>query len=247
MVTLRTLAEELDLSIGTVSLALNRSPRVNPATVRRVLELAEKRQYRPSNIGRALQSGKSRLIGCLFSSLLNSFFYELVEGIGRRAAASRYGLLTSWRSDSDPMEQVNLMLAHRVEGILFAGATPELPAIAAQLEANGIPTVFCSSHHHGNLPFVVTDDFTGGGMAATFLLGNGHRNILLQQYPLQARVDGGMTKLNEAGISPLLFRKAEELPESREEFEARAILFYILMQLKNLLEAKREFVEAKHG
>ena len=41
--------------------------------------------------------------------------------------------------------------------------------------------------------------------------------------------------------------KAEELPESREEFEARAILFYILMQLKNLLEAKREFVEAKHG
>lgn len=33
--------------------------------------------------------------------------------------------------------------------------------------------------------------------------------------------------------------KAEELPESREEFEARAILFYILMQLKNLLEAKK--------
>lgn len=34
----------------------------------------------------------------------------------------------------------------------------------------------------------------------------------------------------------------EPLPESREEFEARAILFYILMQIKNLLEVKREFV-----
>lgn len=34
----------------------------------------------------------------------------------------------------------------------------------------------------------------------------------------------------------------EPLPESREEFEARAILFYILMQIKNLLEVKREFI-----
>ena len=35
--------------------------------------------------------------------------------------------------------------------------------------------------------------------------------------------------------------KGQKLPENREEFEARAILFYILMQLKNLLELKREF------
>ena len=230
MVTLRTLAEELDLSIGTVSPALNRSPRVNPETVRRVLDLAEKRQYRPSYIGRALQSGKSRLIGCLFTSLLNSFFHELVEGIGRRAAASHYGLLTSWRSDSDLREQVNLMLAHRVEGILFAGATPELPAIAAQLEENGIPTVFCSSHHHGNLPFVVTDDFAGGGMAAAFLLENGHRNVLVQHYPLQSRVDGGMAALTRAGAATTLFRQKEELPEAIRKSGATGVIFQTDME-----------------
>lgn len=36
--------------------------------------------------------------------------------------------------------------------------------------------------------------------------------------------------------------KSQKLPDTREEFEARAILFYILMQLKNLLELKREFI-----
>jgi len=36
--------------------------------------------------------------------------------------------------------------------------------------------------------------------------------------------------------------KGQELPVSREEFEARAILFYILMQLKNLLQLKRGFM-----
>ena len=36
--------------------------------------------------------------------------------------------------------------------------------------------------------------------------------------------------------------KQEALPESREEFEARAILFYVLLQLEELLRIKRRFV-----
>lgn len=36
--------------------------------------------------------------------------------------------------------------------------------------------------------------------------------------------------------------KSQKLPETREEFEARAILFYILMQMKTLLQIKRQFV-----
>lgn len=39
----------------------------------------------------------------------------------------------------------------------------------------------------------------------------------------------------------LLQMRKQRLPRSREEFEARAILFYILMQIRNLLELKREF------
>ena len=40
----------------------------------------------------------------------------------------------------------------------------------------------------------------------------------------------------------LVVMKDQPLPESREEFEARAILFYILMQLKSLLQLKRDFI-----
>lgn len=39
--------------------------------------------------------------------------------------------------------------------------------------------------------------------------------------------------------------KEQPLPERREEFEARAILFYILMQIRNVLEIKREFVRGR--
>ena len=51
-------------------------------------------------------------------------------------------------------------------------------------------------------------------------------------------VEGLLEKL-EALLTGM---KSQPLPDSREEFEARAILFYILMQVRQFLEIKREFV-----
>lgn len=36
--------------------------------------------------------------------------------------------------------------------------------------------------------------------------------------------------------------KEEQLPQTREEFEARAVLFYILKQLQIFLELKRQYI-----
>lgn len=55
-------------------------------------------------------------------------------------------------------------------------------------------------------------------------------------------VEGLLEKL-EALLAQM---KGQPLPDSREEFEARAILFYILMQVRQFLEIKREFV-LSHG
>lgn len=45
----------------------------------------------------------------------------------------------------------------------------------------------------------------------------------------------------------LLKMKAQQLPVSRDEFEARAILFHILMQLKSLLELKRDYMAGQEA
>lgn len=59
-----------------------------------------------------------------------------------------------------------------------------------------------------------------------------------QEYHRDNTVEGLLSELEELFIQ----MKAQPLPESREEFEARAILFYILMQIRRLLILKREFV-----
>lgn len=53
--------------------------------------------------------------------------------------------------------------------------------------------------------------------------------------------DNTVEGLLEQQKSLLAEMKAQPLPGSREEFEARAVLFYILMQIKQFLEIKREF------
>ena len=61
-----------------------------------------------------------------------------------------------------------------------------------------------------------------------------------QGYHKDNTVEGLLEKLDR-----LLFAmKEENLPACREEFEARAILFYILKQLEKLLMIKREFIRA---
>lgn len=50
-------------------------------------------------------------------------------------------------------------------------------------------------------------------------------------------VDGLMMELNEL----LESMEKQELPITRDEFESRAILFYILMQIRNLLQIKQDY------
>ena len=60
---IRRLAQHLDISIGTVSRALNGRPDVNEVTRKRVLEAAEEFGYVPNQSGRSLRQGTSNTIG----------------------------------------------------------------------------------------------------------------------------------------------------------------------------------------
>lgn len=60
-----------------------------------------------------------------------------------------------------------------------------------------------------------------------------------QGYHKENTVEGLLEDLEKL----LADMKAQRLPGTREEFEARAILFYILMQIRNLLMLKWEYVQ----
>lgn len=65
---IRQLAEHLDISIGTVSRALNGKPDVNEETRKRVLEAARSLGYVANQSGRALRKGSTGVIGFMMQT-----------------------------------------------------------------------------------------------------------------------------------------------------------------------------------
>src|SRR5215831_3509818 len=88
-VTLADIARELGVSKMTVSRAINNHPLVNHGTRERVLQVAQRLNYRPNQHARALATNRSNLIGIVLPDLMNLYFGEVTRAI--ESVARPYG------------------------------------------------------------------------------------------------------------------------------------------------------------
>jgi DNA-binding LacI/PurR family transcriptional regulator len=89
LVGIRELARHLDISIGTVSRALNDRADVNPLTRERVRAAAAKFGYSPNQSGRSLRRGQTDLVGVIIpagadDTPINMVFLFVLAGLKRR-------------------------------------------------------------------------------------------------------------------------------------------------------------------
>lgn len=69
MSTLREIAEETGLAIGTVSRILRGKQRVAQDTEKRVLDVAQRLRYRPNMLIKGIQTGRTQSVGVDIASL----------------------------------------------------------------------------------------------------------------------------------------------------------------------------------
>ena len=74
MVTLKQLAEQLNVSVSTVSKALHNSDEISPDTIQRVKDLAKLLNYKPNRLAVSLKNSKTNTIGVIIPDILNHFF-----------------------------------------------------------------------------------------------------------------------------------------------------------------------------
>ena len=106
MTGIRDLARHLDISIGTVSRALNDRADVNPLTRQRVREAAAKLGYSPNQSGRSLRRGRTDLIAMIVPSgtdntFINTVFLSVLDGLKRRLGEHGLDLAIFLESGSD--------------------------------------------------------------------------------------------------------------------------------------------------
>jgi len=107
--TIRDVAKRLNLSITTVSRALDGYDDVAEETRQRVIEAAREMGYTPNQAARQLRRQRTDTIGYILSAekprFSDPFFSEFIAGLGDEAAAHSFDLLVSAALPNSVLEQ----------------------------------------------------------------------------------------------------------------------------------------------
>jgi LacI family transcriptional regulator len=122
MVTLKQLAKELNVSISTVSKALNNSEEIGEETVKRVKELAALYNYKPNKVALSLKQNKTKTIGVIIPDILNRFFAKVLIGIEHEATANGYNIITCMSNEllEKEISSLQLLANGSVDGFILA-------------------------------------------------------------------------------------------------------------------------------
>lgn len=184
MVTLKQLAKELNVSISTVSKALNNSEEIGEETVRRVKELAELYNYKPNKVALSLKQNKTKTIGVIIPDILNHFLAKVLFGIEREATKYGYNIITCISNESleKEKESMHLLANGSVDGFILSLAeetqTKNEVEHFKKTMAQGLPIVMFDRVAHDVLcDKVIVDDFEAIYNATKNLQAKKRKNI----------------------------------------------------------------------
>lgn len=183
------LARQLELSVSTVSKALNDRADVSDATRKRVREAADRFGFSPDPAGRRLRQQSSETIGFVLSPpqshFAHPFFLDLLMGIDRGLEATAYQLviITARTVETELESFRRLVEKQRVDAVMFGRTRRDDPRIQ-YLQERGVPFVTLGRSETGNpFPFVDIDRSVAGRNGTARFIGLGHRRIGLLSTP----------------------------------------------------------------
>lgn len=176
------IANALNISVTTVSRALNNKSDINAQTKKAVLDLAKKLDYHPNAFAVSLRKKKSlNLIGVILPNVDHYFFSTVLQGVMSEAHKNNYLVLVAESSQKGMKEKQILeeFISYGVDGILLA------PSRDSSFEQNLLPIIeqripiVLMDRTYSNFTghYVQSDDYNGAVQAVSLLVKNGYRKI----------------------------------------------------------------------
>ena len=121
-ITIKELSKILEVSISTVSKALNDSYEISDTTKERIKTAAKTYNYKPNKLAVNLKSGKTNTIGVVLPSIKNFFMSRVLRGIDSVIAKSNYNIIISITNESfdKEVQSVQTLSNGLVDAIIIA-------------------------------------------------------------------------------------------------------------------------------
>jgi LacI family transcriptional regulator len=185
-VTIKEVAQEANVSVASVSRALNGHGNVTEETRNRILRVASKLRYMPHASARSLSTQRTQTIGALLPDLYGEFFSELIRGIDLAARARGLHLLVS-SSHGDATEAAAALRAMRgrVDGLLVMSPHVDAGFLRENLP-DDLPLVLMNTPVRDmSHPSLNVDNYGGAYAMVRHLIGCGHARVALIEGPPQ--------------------------------------------------------------
>ena len=177
-VTIQDVAKKSGVSVSTVSRVLNSKDDVASSTQERILTVINKLGYTSNLAARSMRSHRKNLIGLVVPDIGFPYSIEIMKGVNRAIAESKFDLLVYTTGDihkdgtaSHEQHYVSLLNNSVTDGVIIV-------ASAAAEFITDSPIVAVDPHIiNPNYPSVQGTNYQGAMEAMNYLIGLGHRRI----------------------------------------------------------------------
>ncbi len=176
---MKDIADDLGLSVVTVSKVLRNHPDIGEETRRRVLNRVKELDFQPNAIARGLVTGRSYLIGLIVPDLLHPFFAEIAKSLSTAIRGRGYYLIIS-SSEEDPdleLREIRYLQARRLDALIVASTGTGLTHFEQMDDRNEIYMLIDRKLPGLQANYIGIDDEMAGRIATEHLIAVGCRRI----------------------------------------------------------------------
>ena len=121
-ITIKDIAAKFDVSISTVSKALNDSYEISDKTKTKIQKYAKKKKYKPNFNALSLKNRRTKTIGVVIPDMLNYFFAQVFQGVEKKANENGYKIITCISNESydKEVETMEMLSNGSIDGFIVS-------------------------------------------------------------------------------------------------------------------------------
>jgi len=222
-VTVADVAKAAQVSKAQAARALGNYGAVSDDVRERVLAAAEELDYRPNELARSMNTGKSNTIGVVVGDIENPHFGLATRGITDTAKKSGFNviLVNTDENTAAEVDAVRVLLDKRVDGLIVAPASSVETQHLRRVQESGRPLVLLDRSADGLAVETVAVDMGAISYESTrYLLDAGHRRVAFistmrtdTPYTAGTRLDSSQISDRIEGMRQAFMDAGHEFPE----------------------------------
>lgn len=175
MVSIKDVAKEAGVGLGTVSRVLNNKGAVKESTRLKVERAIEALQYKPNEVARSFKMQQTQSVALIVPTIWHPFFSKFAYHAERALSELGYKMILC-NSQSESEKEINyisMLEKNKIDGLIAITYSHDID----QYISSHLPIVSIDRHFTEDVVYVTSDNESGGKKAAIELSSRGSRHL----------------------------------------------------------------------